>query len=150
MNCMGSYISASRGSGGEFFSFVGLCFNLIGLACNVAWFFVFMFFLRSVAQAMSNYALARQLVTYMIAVPVSLVLGFFAMIGVACIGGFALAGMAGSSSGSGQNVAAAGTGLVIVIVVAYGLLILLALALWIWYIVLLHQTRGAIRARYAN
>jgi predicted Zn finger-like uncharacterized protein len=150
MNCLGGFLGGSRGSGGALFSFAGLCFNLIGLACYVAWFFVFMFLLRSVALAMGNHALARQLVTYMIVAPVSLVLAFFGIIGVACIGGAAIAGMASSSSGSGQNVASAGMGLLIVIVVVYGLILLLFLALWIWYIVLLHQTRGAIKARYLN
>lgn len=122
------------------------CFSLISMLCDLAWFFVFMFFLRSIALAMRNDGLARTLVIFMIVVPVFAVLAVVGFIGVVCLGGLTAAGLASNANSAGGG-AAIGTGWMILVFGVMILIFVIWLALWIWYVVLLHQVRGSVSQR---
>src|SRR5205807_5300523 len=92
--CMGNAIgSGSRsGGGGEIFALAGQCINLIGVVCQIGWFFVFMFFLRCIATSMGNHGLGRAIVAHMIAWPVFLTVAILGWIVLICVGGMAAVG----------------------------------------------------------
>jgi hypothetical protein len=114
--------------------------------------YCFLFFLRGTAIAMRNDGLGRQLVIYMIALPVAWVLMTLLLIVVFCGGGLAMFSAATSAAGSGKagagaaagNAAGMAVGWLVAIIACYALAILVAIGLFIWYIVLLFQTRGAV------
>ncbi len=125
------------------------CGFFITFLCSIAWFFVHMFFLRSIARAMGNDGLARTLVIYMIAYPTYLVLSFVSLLVVGCLGGIAAASFASSSSSASSGGATMG-GWVVLLMAVYLLILLVSLALWIWYVVILHQARGSITRRLVD
>lgn len=125
------------------------CTNLISSICSLAWFFVFMFFLRACALGVGNPGHARTVVIYMITVPVWVVIAFLSLFGVVCLGGAAMIGLA-SRSGSAGSAAGLGTGWLVLVILVYVLILIISFALWIWYVVILHQSRGAISRRLAR
>jgi hypothetical protein len=125
--------------------------NWIGILAGIGLFFVFLFYLRSLALATGNTGLARSVVTFMIVVlvgPVVLVL-------LSCIGGFvmAAAGAAAAAPGKGGGPANPGAGLAAMGamgIVCVGIWVLALLGIFIWWIMLLVQTRAAVGNQVRN
>jgi predicted Zn finger-like uncharacterized protein len=122
------------------------CLSLVHFACGVGWFFVFMFLLRSIARGCGEEGLARGLLIFTIIALVFGVVSVLAFFGLVCGGGAALIGF-GAAGVTPQTVAGLGFGWLAAIVVFLLLFLVLYFALWIWWVVLLHQTRGAVTAR---
>jgi hypothetical protein len=122
------------------------CLSLVHGLCGLAWFFVFMFLLRSIARACGNERLERTILIFTIIVPVfGLVslLGFFGLIcgGIMAMGGFGAAGV------SPQTIGGLGIGWLIALGVFTILFLVIYIALWVWWVVILHQARGAVTDR---
>jgi predicted Zn finger-like uncharacterized protein len=125
-------------------SMTGLHMMLILAAgvCSLAWFVVFLLFLRGVAKAVKQSSLAGSIVSYMISVGVYIgVFILFAGIVIAVAG---LGALSMASSGSARAGASAGMAIVIMVLAFECFALLAGLALFIWYIVILHQVRGAV------
>jgi predicted Zn finger-like uncharacterized protein len=146
-------IGAAAGSRNAGFWFGGMLFYDCGIfitfLCLIAYFFVLMFFLRSIAQAMGDLSLNRNLLIYMIVVPACIILSIISIIGVVCVGGVAAANAASSANSAG-GAASIGTGWVVAVFAVYILIFVIEIGLAIWYLVLLHQVRASITRRLAN
>jgi hypothetical protein len=145
--CLGyGQLFLTLGSGYNNVGAVG--FSALALSGALYWgeFYCRLFFLRGTAVSMRKDDLARQIVYYMIAVPIAFVL-FFIMWGLLICGTwfgmFQAASSSSASSAAGNasgTLMAAGVGMI----VCGGLAFLVTLGLFIWYVVILHQVRGAV------
>jgi hypothetical protein len=150
--------ASSNGNGPNF---GGLAFPLMGLSFTLflAERYCFLFFLRGTAVSMRREALGRQIVYYMVAVPVVIVLFVMLWFLLVCGGGLAMFGAATSATGAktpGQASAAAGNaaGMAVgwfVAGITCGILeVLVALCMFVWYLVIIFQTRGAVSVWLAD
>ena len=100
----GVLIGTGARSGGEVFGFGFLCSFLSSFVLMIAWYFVFMIFLRIIAAGVrSSNAVSGSVIAHMIAVPVFVILAFFAYLGVVCVGGVAMAGFASNANSPGHR-----------------------------------------------
>jgi predicted Zn finger-like uncharacterized protein len=111
--------------------------EILALLCGVAWFIVFILFLRAVATDLRQYELASTLMKYLISVAVAVVLEpVLFLVGAVISGGL----MSSPSAGGG----AAG-GLLLVLVLCASAVANICLG--IWHIVLVFQVRGVVDRR---
>src|SRR5581483_11754257 len=121
----------------------GNCLSLVNYGCVIAWFFVFGFLLRAVARGTGDDRLGRVVVTYMIAVPVAVVVVTLAVVGVACGGLMAVGGVA-STNPTPAALGGLGIGWLVALVAVFVFALLVEIALWLWYVVILYQVRRSV------
>jgi hypothetical protein len=121
----------------------------VGALAGLAAFYVFLFYMRSLAQVTGYDGLARNIIIYVI----TTVAGSVGLCLVSCAGIAIAAGMAGAAAAQQQqgggvgNPGAAIAGMGVLGIVCGGVWLLYILGMFIWYIVILVQTRGAVATR---
>jgi hypothetical protein len=121
----------------------------IGILAAAGAFYVFLFYMRSLAQVTGYDGLARNIVIYAITtVAASVGLCLVSCAGIAIAAGMAGAAAAQQQQGGGVgNPGAAIAGMGALGLVCGGVWVLYFLGMFIWYIVILVQTRGAVATR---
>jgi hypothetical protein len=122
----------------------------IGGLAGLAAFFVFLFYLRSLALATRHDGLARNIIRYVI----SVVAGSVGLCVASCLGTVVMAAAVGAAAAQQRpgaagmgNPGAALAGMGAMGLVCGGVWVLFALGMFVWYIVLIVQTRGAVATR---
>jgi len=122
---------------------IGAVLAFLPLLIAIGYFICYGIFLRGVALDMREPGLAQQVLYFMIAVPVIMVLSIIMGVLMVVVMGAATFGAASSSTGQG---AAANMGGAVIFMAGCGLLFLcIAIGMVVWYILLVHQLRKAVK-----
>jgi hypothetical protein len=122
--------------------------NWIGILAGLGAFFVFLFYLRSLALATGYEGLARNIITFLIT---SLV-GPIVLVLVSCIGCFAAgatmgAAMAKQNPNAPPNAAGPVAAMGAIGMICGGVWVIYFIAMFVWWVILLFQTRTAVGSR---
>jgi hypothetical protein len=118
--------------------------GVLPLGVGIGWFVCYFLFLRAVAVAMREPGLAKEIVIYMITLPVLIVVLPLLSCLMAMIGGFAMLGVAANSN-SPQGTAGSVGGMFLLGAICNLVLICIWIGMFIWYVVIVHKVRNAVR-----
>ena len=117
----------------------------IGALAGIGAFFVFLFYLRSLAQATRNEGLARNIITYVITSLVAPVgLCVLTCVGFMIMGAGMAAAMNPPKQGGAANPFAGIAAMGAMSFVCIGMWVIYMIAMGVWWLILLFQTRSAV------
>jgi hypothetical protein len=145
-SCMCAIIALVLLTCGAMFMFRGRghFIGLLPMAIFIGFFVCYFLFLRAVAVAMREPELARQIVIYMITIPVLIVVLPLLSCLMAMIGGFAMLGVAANSN-SPQGTAGSVGGMFLLVMICNLVIVCIEIGMFIWYVVIVHKVRNAVR-----
>jgi hypothetical protein len=122
----------------------GQFIGLLPLVVFIGYFVCYFLFLRAVAVAMREPGLAKEIVIYLITVPILIVV--LPLLGclMAMIGGVAMLGVAANSN-TPQGTAGSVGGMFLLAMICNLVLVCIWIGMFIWYIVIIHKVRNAVR-----
>jgi predicted Zn finger-like uncharacterized protein len=124
----------------------GSCFQWVGYACALAGHIVFLFFLRSACLAIRDQAMAKSVVTLLIAEAVAVGANILAGIlscGLLMFGAVATVSAASKGNNPGAGLGAMGAAMILLIIV-WILMLLVGVAIFIWYILVVQKVRASV------